>query len=271
MRNTGNSNSADNQIPAKNWNSTWIDRVRVTVVELRLSSEDARARARGSGERIRWVDLLPRNKICGESAAAIGVFDAIKISGRGVVDSGRKVDAADEANGAGREGRLVITEVGGGTGKSDGEVVDINGRSKIPNIFGGAGNYTRLVVDSKDVAAAIDDSDGHGAAVDGHSGILHDSLHFGLSEWSVSRRRRILFDRGGRTAAAEEKNSNGSGKYERNKNAEPHGFAALEVSAVGFDRFSNERSHGKNVGRHATHREKEITWIVPLLQRSGDS
>jgi hypothetical protein len=29
--------------------------------------------------------------------------------------------------------------------------------------------------------------------------------------------------------------------------------------------------HWESVGHHGTRREKEITWIVPLLHRSGDS
>jgi hypothetical protein len=43
------------------------------------------------------------------------------------------------------------------------------------------------------------------------------------------------------------------------------------MSAVRFDRFSNDRFHGEGVRLHATSREKKITWIVPPLARSGDS
>jgi hypothetical protein len=43
------------------------------------------------------------------------------------------------------------------------------------------------------------------------------------------------------------------------------------VSAAGFDRSSNDRGHWESVGLHGTRRQKEIRWIVPPLQRTGDA
>jgi hypothetical protein len=104
------------------------------------------------------------------------------------------VDAADETYGARRERRLVIAEVSGSTRKSDGKVVNVHARAKISNVLGSARNNAGLVVDGENVTAAINDSDGHGAAVHGKGGILDNSLNFNFRERRVGRRRWILLD-----------------------------------------------------------------------------
>src|ERR1700757_537149 len=116
--------------------------------------------------------------MCGERAAAIGVFDAVEVGGGRVGDAGRKVNTADEADRAGRERRLIVAEVGAGASKSDREIVDADGSAEIPDV-GGARRDACFVVNSENCAAAIDDGDGHGVYIDGSCGGLDEIGNIG--------------------------------------------------------------------------------------------
>ena len=71
-----------------------------------------RPRAEDAGDRLGARVRLVEDGVAGDVhlAAAVDVFDAVKRGSAGVRDAGRKVDAADEADGPGRERRLVVGE-----------------------------------------------------------------------------------------------------------------------------------------------------------------
>ena len=87
-----------------------------------------------------------------EAAAAVGVFDAVERGRLGVDDAGGKVDAGEEADGAGADGGLVVGEEGGGAGEGGGDFV--GGLWGVVVAEGGGGG-SGLGVDGDDLAAAV--------------------------------------------------------------------------------------------------------------------
>src|SRR5215475_14398530 len=125
MRDPSHANTAYHDAIVKNGDAARIDGVRITVVELGFAGENAQAAAGCARERGRRIDRLPRKKLLSQRAAAVGVLYAVEVGGGRVVHARRKMDAGDEAHGSGRERRLVVAEIGGGTGQGNGDVVHI--------------------------------------------------------------------------------------------------------------------------------------------------
>src|SRR5258708_31065401 len=91
--NASDADPANYDAVVEDWHAVGIYGVGVAIVELRFSSQDAGPGA--SGKRCGRIDGHAGKKICGERAAAVGVFDAVEIGGGRVGDAGREVNAAD--------------------------------------------------------------------------------------------------------------------------------------------------------------------------------
>src|SRR6185312_1642907 len=111
-----------------------------------------------------------------EVAATVGVLNAVEGGVAGAGDTRRKMQTADEAHGARREGRLVVAEESARAGQARRLV--LLRRCRAP-----------LEPEPDDVARPIYHGDRQGGKVDGRGGVLEQGGHLGGVETAARRSR----------------------------------------------------------------------------------
>ena len=128
--------TADQKTVLEQWNAAGIDGVWIAVVQIRLAGLDSEPGLRPV-DGARGRNFLAQHECRVESAAAIGVLDSVQRRVRREADSGRKVNAADEADCAAGKRSLIVAEERRRARQRHGQLIRIHARAEIAD--GGIG------------------------------------------------------------------------------------------------------------------------------------
>ena len=138
-----------------------IDGRRIAIIQVRFAGKNTKPGLRAvDGSRRR--KFLPLNVLDIERTAAVGILDAVQRSVAGVIDSRRKVDAADVAHRSRRQRRLIVTEKTRCPGQRHRHVPGISLHSEISGRYRGS---RWLLINGEDMALAIGNRDHHGIRI----------------------------------------------------------------------------------------------------------
>ena len=159
------------------------------------------------------------------------------------------MNAADEADGAGRKWSLIVAEIGSGASEGNGEIMDFDGLTEIADARSGR---ARLAEDGENFAAPIDDGDDHAGSIDGCGGGHHDTVHVRGTQRSNGGRRDIRSAASGSaaaTAAAEQQKCEGGSKTEKQRGGKDDSMTALLISAPAHHLFAESVIHRTGCNR----------------------